>query len=292
MMPSPPRPPRTELRRASPPGGKAPTSTPEQQAALLGLNQRIIDQELRIKRLKFYRRLGIVWLVFGPVVIVTTVIVSHILLDYTDHADLKPEFNGWGASLTVASLVVSALITENRHQYLQAALAELSKLQEERKLLLSMGAIGTVATQRRYKEEVLGFIEEYRRELQRNRRIHNFLQSTIIVGSIVTTSVTSAIGQQPWFKWIAVGLSLTVGISAGFTGYFKFRERAMNLRQTADAIEHEYNAAELGIRAYKHLSPEEALAALAEQIEWLREEQRKREQQLEQPPEARTTQAQ
>jgi hypothetical protein len=65
----------------------------------------------------------------------------------------------------------------------------------------------------------------------------------------------------------------------------------MNLRQTADAIEHEYNAAELGIRTYKKLSREDALTALAEQVEWLREEQRKREQQLEQPPETRPIQA-
>lgn len=83
-----------------------------------------------------------------------------------------------------------------------------------------------------------------------------------------------------------------MGIAAGFTGYFKFRERAMNLRQTADAIEHQLNAAELGIRRYRALGHEEALALLAEEVEWLREEQRKREQQLEQPPEPRLVQAQ
>ena len=66
----------------------------------------------------------------------------------------------------------------------------------------------------------------------------------------------------------------------------------MNLRQTADAIEHEYNAAELGIRRYKALGYDEALTLLAEEVECLREEQRKREQQLEQPPEPRSTQAQ
>lgn len=191
----------------------------------------------------------------------------------------------------MVSLVISAVFTGYHHQNLQNELAELAKLQEEKKLLLSMGAVGTTATQRRYREEILSFIDEYRRESQRNRRIHNAFQSIIIVGSIITTSVTSAIGQQPSFKWIAAGLSISVGISAGFTGYFKFRERAMNLRQTADAIEHEYNAAELGIRTYKKLSREDALTALAEQVEWLREEQRKREQQLEQPPETRPIQA-
>jgi hypothetical protein len=149
--------------------------------------------------------------------------------------------------------------------------------------------MGIAAVQRRYKEDISGFVEEYREESKRNRRIHNVLQSIIIVGSLLTTSVTSAIGQRSEFKWFAVVISITVGISAGFTGYFKFRERAMNQRQTADAIEHEYNAAELGIRKYRSMGDQEAVALLAEEVEWLREEQRKREQQLDQPPEARST---
>jgi hypothetical protein len=81
-----------------------------------------------------------------------------------------------------------------------------------------------------------------------------------------------------------------VGVSAGFTGYLKFRERAMNSRQTADAIEREQNAVTLGIRRYRHLPKDEALARFAEEVESLREEQQKREQQLDQPPEIRATQ--
>ena len=179
-----------------------------------------------------------------------------------------------------------------QHEEVTRRRGELAKLHEEAKLLSAAGSVGAIATQRRYKEEISNFIEQYRQESKGYRRIHNILQSVIIVGSIVATSVTSAIGQVPSFKWLAAGLSMSVGISAGFTGYFKFRERAMNLRQTADAIEHEYNAAELGIRMYKKLNYDDALAVLAEEVEFLREEQRKREQQLEQPPEARTTQAQ
>jgi hypothetical protein len=75
----------------------------------------------------------------------------------------------------------------------------------------------------------------------------------------------------------------------GLRAISNFGERAMNQRQTADAIEHEYNAAELGIRKYRSMGDQEALALLAEEVEWLREEQRKREQQLDQPPEVRST---
>jgi hypothetical protein len=73
----------------------------------------------------------------------------------------------------------------------------------------------------------------------------------------------------------------------GIAGFLKFRERAMNQRQTADAIEHEYNAADLGIKKYKGMDRDQAMAELAETVELLREEQRKREQQLEQPAETR-----
>ena len=88
-------------------------------------------------------------------------------------------------------------------------------------------------------------------------------------------------------RWAAVFLTGAVGISAGFTGYFKFRERSLYLRQTADSIDREYKAAELKIRRYKGLTEEDGLVALAEEVESLRDEQRKREQQLEQPSEAR-----
>jgi hypothetical protein len=51
---------------------------------------------------------------------------------------------------------------------------------------------------------------------------------------------------------------------------FKFREPAMNQRQTADAVEHEYNAADLGIKKYKGMGHDQALAELAETVELLR----------------------
>jgi len=191
----------------------------------------------------------------------------------------------------LVSICAASYLTFLKHQDFVGEQGTLAKLKEEKKLLLASGSVGVAGTQRRYKEEIRSFISDYREESGRYRRTHNLLQAVIIVGSITTTSVTSAIGQEASFKWIAVCLSISVGIAAGFIGYFKFRERAMNLRQTADAIEQEFNAAELGIRRYKDLGQDQALTILAEEVEWLREEQRKREQQLEQPPEARTTQS-
>lgn len=85
-----------------------------------------------------------------------------------------------------------------------------------------------------------------------------------------------------------MAVSFTVGVSAGMTGYFKFRERSMNLQQAADDLEYEYKGVELGIRSYRKLpSEEDRLVEFAERAEHIKDEQRKREQQLEQPPEAR-----
>jgi hypothetical protein len=72
------------------------------------------------------------------------------------------------------------------------------------------------------------------------------------------------------------------------TGYFKFRERSMNLQQAADDLEQEYKAVELGIRPYRTFDREEdRLVEFAERAEHIKDQQRKREQQLEQPPEAK-----
>jgi hypothetical protein len=82
-----------------------------------------------------------------------------------------------------------------------------------------------------------------------------------------------------------VAFSFTVGLAAGFMGYFKFRERSFYLQQTADAIEAEDNAMTLGIGEYQKLAWPEALAKLVDRIEYLRNEQRRRQQQLDQPVE-------
>jgi hypothetical protein len=78
-----------------------------------------------------------------------------------------------------------------------------------------------------------------------------------------------------------------VGISAGFMGYFKFRERSFYLQQTADAIEQALNASELSIFRYGGLEDDATLQQLVEEVETLKAEQRKREQSLDQPADAR-----
>jgi hypothetical protein len=137
----------------------------------------------------------------------------------------------------------------------------------------------------KYQEDIPITITRYKEEANYYRRIANRLQIMIIVGSVLVTSATSAAGFEfgGIFRWIAPIISIVVAASAGLTGYFKFRERSFNLQQTADAIEHEYKAVVLGRSYYKGKQPTEALEIFADRVEFLIEEQKKRQQQLEQP---------
>lgn len=55
------------------------------------------------------------------------------------------------------------------------------------------------------------------------------------------------------------------------------------IQQTADSIDQELSAVTLGIGRYKDLDESKALVLFTEQVEYLKVEQRKRQQQLEQP---------
>jgi hypothetical protein len=138
-----------------------------------------------------------------------------------------------------------------------------------------------------YRDSVPQDIGRYRGEGKYYRRIHNFLQAVIIVGALGASTLTSLIQSVPQLRWFAVGTSFSVGVAAGFTGYFKFRERSFYLQQTSDSIEQELSAVSLGIGRYKGKPESEALTEFTEQAELLKVEQKKRQQQLEQPSEGR-----
>ncbi|MGQ4486806.1 DUF4231 domain-containing protein [Streptomyces sp. SAS_281] len=140
-----------------------------------------------------------------------------------------------------------------------------------------------------YREASLDLIEQYRQGATRNRRVHNWFQVLIITGSIVTsTLVAMNEGANKALSITTAALSALVGVSAGITGYFKFRERGYNLQSTADDIEKHYNASQFmlddyaGPDAAHPLSEAERLRKFARFVERLKEEQRKRELQLEQ----------
>lgn len=139
-----------------------------------------------------------------------------------------------------------------------------------------------------YREEVFTAIEQYQVVSRKYRRIHNSLQSLIMIGSASTTTI-AALDTGKELTWQSVTLttiSFAITVAAMFTGYYKFRERSYFLQQTADAIEQEANAVTLGIGPYSEFGDVwevEALQQFTHRVEGLRNEQRRRQQQLDQP---------
>ncbi|MEV6021373.1 SLATT domain-containing protein [Streptomyces sp. NPDC051997] len=157
---------------------------------------------------------------------------------------------------------------------------------ERRRLSVASTELPTETRRHIYRESVPGAIEQYRSDGLRYRRVHNLFQSVIIIGSLATSTAASLAETPAPYKWITVGTSFSVGLAAGFTGYFKFRERSFYLQQTADTIEEEYDAVNLKVGRYKGSADDAAaLLEFTERVEILKNDQRKRQQQLDQPTE-------
>ncbi|MFI8348047.1 DUF4231 domain-containing protein [Streptomyces sp. NPDC085596] len=139
-----------------------------------------------------------------------------------------------------------------------------------------------------YREEVTTAIEQYQADSRKYRRIHNSLQTLIMIGSASTTTIAALdTGKElTWQSVTLTGISFAITVAAMFTGYYKFRERSYFLQQTADAIEEEANAVRLGIGPYREFGEDredEALKLFTQRVEDHRNEQRRRQQQLDQP---------
>ncbi|MFJ4636290.1 SLATT domain-containing protein [Streptomyces hygroscopicus] len=140
-------------------------------------------------------------------------------------------------------------------------------------------------TERRdgYREHIPRVIDRLRRDTRFYRRIHNWFQWGVFFASVGTTATTAFWETPQPGKTILIMLGSFLAFATAVTGYFKFRERAYNLQQTADQVEQHATAFDLGIAPYADADAAVNLERFAENVETLRMEQRKREQQLEQP---------
>ncbi|MEV0887704.1 SLATT domain-containing protein [Streptomyces microflavus] len=179
------------------------------------------------------------------------------------------------------------VIPEWKPGYAIAKRIDLELAIERKRLSAASIDLPTETRRHIYRETVPVAVEQYRSSGLRYRRVHNVFQSIIIIGSLATSTAASLAETPAPYKWITVGTSFSVGIAAGFTGYFKFRERSFYLQQTADSIEEEYDAVNLKVGRYKgSIDDEAALLEFTERVETLKNDQRKRQQQLDQTTEA------
>lgn len=166
---------------------------------------------------------------------------------------------------------------------------QLAREREARKDLLARADVPAKVRRITYKEDAYADIDQLRSESKHYRRINNFLQGFLIIGSLAATGASGVATEVTQVRWLILVITFAVGISSGFMGYFKYKERSFYLQQTADAIEHEWEAVEIGVGRYKRIEDEdEALAEFVEEVHRLKSEQKKRQQNLEQPPESRS----
>ncbi|MFE3901347.1 SLATT domain-containing protein [Streptomyces sp. NPDC059153] len=160
---------------------------------------------------------------------------------------------------------------------LDLELAEERRILEARRLTPS-----AVERQASYKERTPAEVERLRKESRYYRRVHLWMQWLLFFSSAGVSAITAWYDPPQPGKGALIFLGFTITVITAAVGYFKPRERAFNLQQTADNIEQHVNAIDLGIAPYVQADAAN-LELFATNVENMRVEQRKREQQLDQP---------
>jgi DNA-binding Lrp family transcriptional regulator len=239
--------------------------------------QLILDQKRRILRRW--------WLAMGMLIFL---LIAGIIGGSYLNINLNTLASLAGISLIIL-LVMFLIIGRETLKDAWSCQGEIAEIKSQQKILEEVWIQGLAIQQyHEYYRQIIipQVIEEYRRQSQVNRMLHLVFQLTIIVTSLLVTGLTSGLDVKLGLQapWVAPVLSFVVSLFTAIMGFFKFRERSFHMQQTADYIEQEKTALELGIRHYKvyRNEPDVAFAEFAERVELSREEQRKRQQQLEQ----------
>ncbi|MFJ8770219.1 DUF4231 domain-containing protein [Streptomyces clavifer] len=218
-------------------------------------------------------------LVTGNAALVTVLIFSALTLLVTSINDLVKGYNLFD---------MGPVVVPTRYSLSRAELQE--SLETNREALRQLSALSQTSLRERrglYREDVAEVIAQYQTESRKYRRVHNGLQNLVMIGSTAMTTIAALEAKNwNWQNITVVCLGFSVTVATAFSGYYKYRERSYFLRQTADAIEEEASALALGVGEYRHFAQEqkdEALAVFTQRVEALRNEQRRREQQLDQP---------
>ncbi|MFD8477261.1 SLATT domain-containing protein [Streptomyces globisporus] len=163
---------------------------------------------------------------------------------------------------------------------------DLEVAEEQRLSIAASSALPVHERRYAYRDAIPAEVERLRTEGLRYRRWHNGFQWLLILCSAAITAVAALYDPPQPGKGLLIGLGATVSVITSAMGYYKFRERSFNLQQTADSIAQHLSALDLSIAPYGDVDEAQNLMRFAETVELLRDEQRKREQQLDQPHQA------
>lgn len=255
---------------------------------LIGHRRKIANLEERVKN----RRLQVIGLYGTPVVLVGTILgwagLKVLIWLDSDTPDAVDEiFGGVAFFLAVATFLQGVAEFERFWKDSRTPVRELRlelSLAGERHILEARRRTPPpMDRQASYKERLPGEMARLRRESRHYRRMHLVMQWILFASSAAISAVTAWYDAPQPAKGILIGLAFIVTVITAAAGYFKPRERAFNLQQTADSIEQHATALELGIAPYNDAEQSRNLELFATTVEGLRADQRMREQQLDQP---------
>ncbi|MGW5723502.1 DUF4231 domain-containing protein [Amycolatopsis sp. NPDC003865] len=288
--------------------------TPEQREAALAANAELLSLNAEIRKYEHWavvarrrRRLAVASYGFGPVLLL--VLYTLFWLPWLSRSALVA-VGVPGLLIAIACCVAAFNLSRNpgggpkfvpegeknsKGKAVERRRSEgeiellIATKRDARKLQITEGVFDQRTRRLIYKDEAYTEIERLRGDSKKYRNVNNVLQGVLIIGSISATAASGVSSGGGPLRWIVLGVTLAVGIASGFMGYYKYKERSFYLQQTADAIEHEWEAFEVGVGRYKYCETEEiALKEFVEEVHRLKSEQRKRQQNLEQPPETRS----
>jgi hypothetical protein len=258
------------------------------------LRARIIDEqeELHFKILR--RNFVLLWGIFGNLLIFTIEILSAVL-----NIKSIARFEWALIGGLVISILVSIVLLYTQYKAIRATRIRIRKLNvalRRNRQLLESPSDGDeenrlLQEHKRYRDDLPDVITGLKEEANRYRRWANYFQAVIIIGSVATSAITTASVSYQQVRWVAVGVSAVAGLAAGFIGYFKYRERSYHSQHSADSIEREYESVELRVGRYEGMSEKKAYASFCAYVEYLRDEQAKRQQQLDQPADVKREQS-
>jgi hypothetical protein len=259
---------------------------------LIQYRRDVADLKQRVKN----RRLQVAGLYGTPVAAVAVLLLwAGLKVFVWLHSRVPSALNGilGGTAFLLGVAFVAQLIVEfskdasgvwrDRRTSVRKLRLELSLAEERHILEARRRTPPPVDRQSSYRERLPIEISRLRAESQHYRRLHLAMQWLLFVSSASVSAVTAWYDPPQPAKGVLIGLGGLVTLITAATGYFKPRERAFNLQQTADSIEQHANALELGIAPYNMSDDVRNLELFATTVEGLRAEQRMREQQLDQP---------
>ncbi|MGG7462817.1 DUF4231 domain-containing protein [Plantibacter sp. YIM 135347] len=259
------------------------TTTDQEIDDLLKLRGEISEKELQLRRARAITRSAKALTAAVPAVLAISWVASYSVGTLFDLGPAWTVVGVLSGAAGVAAIILWVVGAEMELLAPHRLGLDLERLYDEQALYFGADRIELTLRQEIYRGATIRDVATLRKRGDGYRVVNNALQSVVIVGSLATTTVASISPAEGPIKWLAVGFSAAVGLSAGFTGYFKYRERAFYLRQTADDLEEQLNAYNLGLGPYKEGTTAERRAELTSRIEAIRVAQQRREQQLDQP---------